>query len=121
MKIKEYDFVKYQNNIHRVMSITSRNTVKIATYGPVHVNSLELAEKATLPSLSVGDRVIVKSIPLSERNYYPTGWRDEMTKMVENEDICRIEDTDWGDNTLKVGRYWFAPYHLEKVEDYDIV
>ena len=44
-----------------------------------------------------------------------------MTKMVENEDIFRIEDADWEDDTCKVGDYWFAPYHLEKVEDYDIV
>lgn len=121
MRIKEYDFVKYQNGIYRVMSIINQNTMKIATYGPVHINSLELAEKRTLPSLSVGDRVVVKSIPLSERNYYPTGWRDEMTKMVESGKVYRIEKTDWSDNTLKVGRYWFAPYHLEKVRDYDMI
>ena len=44
-----------------------------------------------------------------------------MTKMVESGEMYRISNTDWGDNTFKVGRFWFAPYHLEKVEDYDMV
>lgn len=83
MEIKEYDLVKYQNGIYRVMSIVSPTTMKIATYGPVHINSLELSERASIPSLSVGDYVIVKAIPGSEKHYYTTGWRDEMTKMVE--------------------------------------
>lgn len=121
MEIKEYDLVKYQNGIYRVMSIVSPTTMKIATYGPVHINSLGLSERASIPSLSVGDYVIVKSIPSSEKHYYVTGWRDEMTKMVESGEMYRISNTDWGDNTFKVGRFWFAPYHLEKVEDYDMV
>lgn len=33
MEIKEYDLVKYQNGIYRVMSIVNPTTVKIATYG----------------------------------------------------------------------------------------
>lgn len=121
MEIKEYDLVKYQNGIYRVMSIVSPTTMKISTYGPVHINSLGLSERASIPSLSVGDYVIVKAIPGSEKHYYTTGWRDEMTKMVESGEMYRISNTDWGDNTFKVGRFWFAPYHLEKVEDYDMV
>ena len=44
-----------------------------------------------------------------------------MTKMVESGEMYRISNTDWGDNTLKVGRFWFAPYHLEKVKAYDMI
>lgn len=124
MEIKEYDLVRYRQGIYRVMSISNQTTIKISTYGPVHISSVELVERANLPSLSVGDRVIIKPIPSSERCYYPTGWDDEMSNMVTSCDNCEtyfIRDFDWGDNTCKVGDYWFAPYHLEKVEEYDMI
>lgn len=66
MKIKEYDLVKFHQGVYRVMAITSPTTVKISTYGPVHINSVELVEKASIPSLSVGDCVIINDIPKSE-------------------------------------------------------
>ena len=121
MEIKEYDLVKYNNGIYRVMSIINQTVVNISIYGPIHISSLELDKSAILPSLSVGDRVIVKPIPLTERNYYPTGWRDEMSRIIDSGNAYKITDFDWEDNTCKVGGFWFAPYHLEKVDDYDMI
>lgn len=121
MTIKEYDLVKYNNGVHRVMGIIGQTVVKLSTYGPVHISSVEFEKSATLPSLSVGDRVIVKPIPSSERSHYPVGWRDEMSRIIDSGNAYKITDVDWEDNTCKIDRFWFAPYHLEKIEDYDIV
>ena len=121
MEIKEYDLVKYNGGIYRIMSIMDQNTITISTYGVVHINSVEFVERTNLPSLSVGDRVIMKPIPSSEKCHYPAGWRDEMSRIIDSGNAYKITDVDWGDNTCKVGGFWFAPYHLEKVEDYDIV
>ena len=124
MGIKEYDLVKYNNGICRVMLISDQTIAKLSTYGLVHMNSLEFVERATLPSLSVGDCVTIKPIPSSERCHYTTAWVDNMSDMVNNcnnGETYVIRAVDWEDNTCKVGDYWFAPYHLEKVEDYDIV
>lgn len=121
MKIKEYDLVKFHQGVYRVMAITRPTTVKISTYGPVHINSVELVEKASIPSLSVGDCVIINDIPKSEKSYYPTGWDDEMTQMAKSGKVFEVEYNDWSDDTYRIGKFWFAPYHLEKVLDYDII
>ena len=124
MEIKEYDLVKYNNSICRVMLISDQTVAKLSTHGLVHINSLEFVERAKLPSLSVGDRVIVKPIPPSERSRYTTSWVGNMSDMVNNcnnGETYVISAVDWEDNTCKVGDYWFALYHLEKVEDYDMV
>lgn len=43
-----------------------------------------------------------------------------MGRMI-NGQVYTIREHDTLDNTYLIGHFWFAPYHLEKIKDYDMI
>ena len=132
MEIKIFDIVYYHCYLGRyrgrVMSELKRlNSFGISSCGVAEKNCVELVESATLPSLEIGDVVKVLSIPSEEIKIYPLGWTDGMTKFVNQKDAVHMvtdvnEETPYGKPSYQLDNtFWFCPYHLEKIESYDIV
>ncbi len=132
MDIKIFDIVYYHSYLGRyrgrVMSELKRlNSFGISSCGVAEMNRVELIESITLPTLEIGDVVKVLSIPDDERTVYPLGWTDDMTKFANQQDDVHMvtdvnEQTPYGKSSYQLDdTFWFCPYHLEKIESYDIV
>ena len=132
MDIKIFDIVYYHGYLGRfrgrVMNELKRsNSFDVSSWGVAERNHLELIESVTLPSLEIGDVVKVLSIPSEEKQRYPLGWTDDMTKFVNQQDDVHMitdvnEQTPYGKPSYQLDNiFWFCPYHLEKIESYDMV
>ena len=121
MDIKQYDIVKYQGENCRVMHIDYEdNCVKISPYGWVPISDVELVESVVVPVFKPGDTVIIHPIDNKECECYTTSWIYPMGHCVGK--TATILDVDTHDGSYKLSNtFWFAPYHLEKIDDYDIV
>lgn len=123
MAVKVGDIVRYCNCNVRVMLIDGP-LVRLSNFGMVNklFNDSDIVESAKLPTLAVGDKVTILSIPLDERRYYGAGWVQTMSSMlgkiftvdsVRNSDVCGP--------LVDLGGWTSQTYHLELVHDYDIV
>ena len=123
MTVKVGDIVRYCNCNVRVMLIDGL-LVRLSHFGVVNrfFNDSDLVESVKLPTLTVGDKVIIRSIPSGESRYYGAGWSSNMSCMlgeiftvenVKNSDVCGplVELSGWS----------FQTYHLEQVHDYDMI
>ena len=94
----------------------------IAQYGWVSRADVKLAESVVIPTFEPGDKVKIKDIPLSEMRDYPHPWKKPMTKMLLHEDrIYTVSEKSNICERYKINNMWFAPYHLEKVNHFDMV
>lgn len=132
MDIKIFDIVYCHSYLGRyrgrVMSELKRlNSFAISSCGVAEMNRVELIESITLPTLEIGDVVKVLPIPHKEKQRYPLGWTDDMTKFVNQQDDVHMvtdvnEQTPYGKPSYQLDNaFWFCPYHLEKIESYDMV
>lgn len=132
MDIKIFDIVYYHGYLGRfrgrvMIELKHLNSFGVSSWGVAESNHLELIESVILPSLKIGDVVKVLSIPSEERKIYPLGWTDNMTKFVNQQDNVHMvtdvnEQTPYGKPSYQLdNEFWFCPYHLEKIESYDMV
>lgn len=132
MDIKIFDIVYYHGYLGRfrgrVMSEPKRtNSFRISSWGLADRDHLELVESTTLPNFEISDVVKVLPIPDNEITSYPLGWTDGMTKFVNQKDNLHTvtdinEQTIYGKPSYQLDNdFWFCPYHLEKINHYDIV
>ena len=88
------------------------------------LDNLDLVKSMTLPNLEVGDWVIVNDIPIEEKKTYLTPWYDGCERVVtsgEPYQIRAIYDTvDYG-KVIRLDQHMFLPYHLTKIDGYDII
>lgn len=129
-KIKTGDRVKYRGKIVRVlkcgMSI-SNPSFKLSHFGWVDgnsVNNIKLVESISDITIKNGDGVIIHDIPDEEKDAYGVLWLDDMENMMRSgkaRPIDRIRYTDdygWLGN---IGGYTFHLYHIESVNNFDII
>ena len=132
MDIKIFDIVYYHGYRGRfrgrVMSELKRlNSFGISSCGVAERGRVELIESVTIPTFAIGDTVKILPIPSEEKTSYPLGWTDDMTKFVNQQDDVHMvtdinEQTPYGKPSYQLDNtFWFCPYHLEKIESYDMV
>lgn len=121
MKIKRYDIVEYCGMYCRVMNINyDDNDAKISPYGWVDLPELKLLESVDVPIFDIGDEVVIHEIDDGDRKYYSADWVDGMDELIGTTSTIVNIDIREGTCRLENG-YWFCPYHLEKINDYDII
>ena len=87
-------------------------------------NNLELVESIPDNTLKDGDEVIIHNIPSEEKGKYTFSWgpnRESYVKFGQPYQILNVAiDENYG-TCINLNGMWFVPYHLEKVNHYDIV
>ena len=111
MKIKDFDMVECEGKIRRVMLSSSYDDeVYVAGCGWVPRSDVKLVESTII------------DIPLTEMRDYPHPWKKPMTKMLLHEDrVYEISEKSQICDRYKINNMWFTPYHLEKVNHFDMV
>lgn len=131
MDVKTFDLVEAYGIPGRVMSVLNgRDTVKVSGIGNIKVSAIKLVESVSIPTFEVGDKVTIASIPIDEQLSYTYGWNDRMSEMAKQSyqnGTIYIVTKVW-QSSENDGFYYklndefvFAPYHLKKIVDYDIV
>jgi hypothetical protein len=123
MEIKNFDMVECEGKIRRVMfSSDDDDEVYVAGCGWVPRTDVKLVELTVVETFEPGDKVKIKDIPLAEMRDYPHPWKKPMTKMLLHEDrVYTISEKSQICERYKINNMWFSPYHLEKVNNFDIV
>ena len=121
MDIKQNDIVEFRGNPCRVMYISHEdNDLQISPYGWVPQSNVKLLESTHIPTLNVGDEVVIHEIDDGDRKYYSADWVDGMDELIGT--TSTIVNIDIREGTCRLeNSYWFASYHLEKIDDYDII
>lgn len=134
MDIKAGDIVRYQGEIVRVMEkvtmeSTSNIQLRLSCFGwglGISPDNVELVESIEPPTIKDDDEVIIKPIPFGEQNYYGVGWGRAMDGFVsDNHDTThKITDIRYVDRYGWIGtinHYTFQLYHIESVNNFDII
>ena len=123
MDIKVGDIVKCQEKTVRIMQ-SDGDSIQLAGCGWFEKNDpgIKLVESVKLPQLRDGDCVIVHDIPKIEKDYYGTSWTESMDDYVgKTVHIHNPHTSYWYGDVVTIGSWTFQTYHLEKIDDYDIV
>lgn len=125
-KFQLFDVISIDGEIGRIMSRKSRIRHKgqirhhTSIDGFVPEDEMTLIEHTSLPTLNIGDEVVIHEIPNHEQNTYPLGWTMPDTFIYQYDKPRRITDIMFNNN-LNIpsyqidNEYWFTPYHLEKI------
>ena len=120
MEIKQYDIVEYKGEPCRVMNTESQTFIKISPHGWVPIDEVHLVESVTVPIFGIGDSICINNIDQRDRDEYSATWLHSMDKLVNT--ASTIVDFDENEGIyLLANSFWFVPYHLEKVDRYDMI
>ena len=120
MDIKVGDIVEYDGHRYRVLKtliIPSHSLQISGPFGNVTVkkSDVSLIESVNLPILKIGDTVVVNDVKSDEQ--IPTT-SDRVGKTFIIDDL--LNHQVYGQLAYLDG-LWFRTYHLEKINDYDII
>ena len=126
MGIKVGDIVEYQGRQYRVLQYSRRSEKKFHLFRDfdsewVYESDINLVESVKVPTLKVGDRVIVRDVASCEK--VSNGlWVSTMDNRIgKTFEVKRcMNNSEYGPIVLIDG-LWFRTYHLEKISDFDIV
>ena len=121
MDIRPYDIVEFNGEQYRVMSVRAYiNEVRIASYGWVDMSGVTLLESIDVPTFNIGDEVFIKPIDNKDRDEYSAGWGGGMDELVNTQStVVEVDETT---QVCKLTNgYWFANYHLENINNYDMI
>ena len=131
MDIKTFDIVDFKGRRCRVMRAPMGNgNIEVSLYGEVGLDEVNLVESVTLPTFEVGDEVTIIPIPGHEQRNYTYGWRGNMSDMAFRSaqygmtyTVTEVHQSKQGNGLYYQldGKFVFAPYHLKKVVDYDLI
>ena len=134
--IKVGDIVSYDNIHARVMRIVEMDDtdgafeVQLALqefYKRPLLGDLELIESVKLSAFEPGDLVLVHNIPEHEKEHYGCGWVLHMSDLTDGQPQIVTDVTNHPEEGLiiQIGGpivgLWFHAYHIEHIENYDIV
>ena len=128
------DIVKFKGENARILGIDNRD-MSLSGFGwlfGINQSDLELVESAILPKLKDGDLVYVHDIPEDEKLAYGTIWMNSMNKYVTTEADLKIGKavahlvknvrwSQWYGPLVTIGGYVFQTYHLEPINNYDMI
>lgn len=129
-KIKTGDIVKYHGKIVRVLKCGIRvldPSFRLSHFGWINrdsANSIELVESIPDTTLKDGDEVIIHDIPNEEKDAYGVLWMEEMENMMTSGNVRKVDDIRYSDEYGWIGRiggYTFHLYHIESVNNFDII
>ena len=129
-KIKTGDIVEYRGKIVRVLKCSlsvSNPEFKLSHFDWIDsnsVNDLKLVESIPDTTLKNGDEVIIHDIPDEEKDAYGVLWLDDMEKMMISGKAQTIDYVRYTDNYGWLGNicgYTFHLYHIEAVNNFDII
>lgn len=134
MDIKVGDIVKYQGKTVRVMekvtiAATSNVQLRLSCFGwssGISLDDIELVESIEPPAIKDGDKVIIKPIPIGEKDYYSVGWGITMDNFVSNnyDSVHEITNIHYVDRYGWIGtinHHTFLLYHIESANSFDII
>lgn len=125
MTVKISDIVSYEGNHYRVMKRFSQTVCISGKNGNrcVPVSDVTIIKSTILPNIKLGDDVIIHDIPRHERDEDMDGvWVYEMDEFIGG--IYTVQKTWYHDEygpLVKLNGYWFQTYHLELVNNYDMI
>lgn len=120
MTIKPFDIVEFNGDPYRIKFIDRKGKICLIGGPWVSEDDITLIESVMVPEFEIDDEVLINPISLIEKRDYPSTWTDGMGQMI-NGQVYTIREHDTLDNTYLIGHFWFAPYHLEKIKDYDMI
>lgn len=127
MDIKVGDIVDYDGRHYRVLRCSQRSKKKLHLFGDfssalVYESDVKLVKSVEVPTLKAGDTVIVNDIPSYEKTALNGVWVGAMNSKIGKTFTVNkfINHDEYGPLAL-LGDRWFRTYHLEKINDYDIV
>ncbi len=134
MDIKVGDIVKYQGETVRVMekvtiAATSNVQIRLSYFGwgsGISLDDIELVESIEPPTIKDGDKVIIKPIPLGEKDYYGVSWGITMDNFVSNDhdsihEITKIHYVDRYGWIGTINHHTFLLYHIEPANSFDMI
>ena len=127
MDIKVGDIVEYDGHHYRVLKTLTIPSHSLQISGPfgnvtVKKSDVSLIEPVKLPTLKIGDAVVVNNVKRDEEIptngiWIPTA-SDRIGKTFIVEDL--LNHQVYGRLAYFDG-IWFRTYHLEKINEFDIV
>lgn len=134
MNIKVGDIVRYKGETVRVMekvtiAATSNVQLRLSCFGwssGISLDDIELVESIEPPAIKDGDKVIIKPIPIGEKDYYSVGWGITMDNFVSNnyDSVHEITNIHYVDRYGWIGtinHHTFLLYHIESANSFDII
>lgn len=130
MTIKPGDIVEYQGRRVRVMTIIHDGPdvrLKLSHFGwceTINLDDVKLIESIPKPTIKDYDDIIIQPIPNTERDYYGMGWSRYMTGLVALDIAHKITHVNYNDKYGWIGRiggYTFQLYHIEPVNNFDLI
>ena len=127
MDIKVGDIVEYCGKQYRVLNYSKGFKVKLHLFSDfgstwAYESDVNLVESVDVPTLKVGDTVIIHDIPSYEKTASNGVWVGRMRYRIGK--TFKVEKymnhCDHGPLVL-LDDLWFRTYHLEKIDDYDII
>lgn len=127
--LKIGDIIYYDDRPQRVMQFTNPisgiRKIFLSISGIVVLqNPFVNLVKAVFNDFEVGDLVRVHPIPENEKQHYICMWYDELDHICDGNtifEVKRILHTSHRGVVVTVNGKWFMPYHIEKVNQYDII
>lgn len=127
MDIKVGDIVEYCGKQYRVLNYSKGFKVKLHLFSDfgstwAYESDVNLVESIEVPTLKVGDTVIIHDVPSYEKTASNGVWVGRMRYRIGKTFTVDkfLNHDEYGPLVLLDG-LWFRTYHLEKIEDYDIV
>lgn len=130
MAIKPGDIVEYRGRRVRVMTMIHDGQevrLKLSHFGwreTINIDDVKLIESIPKPTIKDYDDVIIQPVPDTERSNYGIGWSHDMTRLVELDTNHKITHVNYNDKYGWIGRiggYNFQLYHIEAVNNFDMI
>lgn len=127
MDIKVGDIVEYDGRQYRVLKCLQRSKKKLHLFGDfssalVYESDVKLVNSIKIPTLKVGDTVIINDVPACEKTASNGVWVSRMRyRMGKTFTVDKFINHDEYGPLVKLDDLWFRTYHLEKINDFDII
>ena len=127
MDIKVGDIVEYCGRKYRVLHCLNEGGRRFHLFSYsgniwVYESDVKLVESIEVPTLKIGDTVLVNDVRACEKTPSNGVWVHRMGNRIGKTfevDKC-MDHKEYGP-LVSLNGLWFRTYHLEKVKDYDMI
>ena len=127
--LKVGDLIMHRNKPQRIMQADSiykgRREVFLSISGIILLSGplIDVIERPS-DDFNIGDHVIIHPIPTHEKQVYTRPYYSEYNSISDGNTIFQIQNVvvnPYRGTSVQVDGRWFMTYHIEKIDDYDIV